>query len=135
MSETRRTGFGYYLAATVLIVLVLAAIGFVVAMILRPGVAPPQVLVVTDQAPIACPVAQKGTTCYDTQVTNSGGSEGTFSCRLVPQGDTQATFEDGALIKQVTIGPNQGVHVVSAVTAPGTSPVSAPRVSCAELTS
>src|SRR5262245_35688538 len=133
MSESRRAGFGYYVAAAVLIVLLLAAVWFIVAMIGRPGVEPPQVLVVTDQSSVPCPITQKGTTCFDTQVTNSGGSAGTFSCRVEGQGDTQATFADGTEIKQLTIGPEESVHVVSAVTAPGVSSASAPRVLCTDL--
>lgn len=129
----RRTGIGYYIAAALLVVLVLAAVGFFVAMLVRPGVEPAQAIVVTDQAPVACPVSQKGTTCYDTQVSNTGGSSGTFVCRLVAAGDTGATFADGATSKEVTVGPDESVHLVSAVTAPGTSPASAPRVLCTEV--
>jgi hypothetical protein len=133
MAETRHTGAGYYVAATVLIVLLLAAIGFIVGMVLRPSVAPPEALVVTDRASVACPIDHKNTTCYDTQITNSGGSEGTFTCRLDAAGDTEATFADGLLIKQVIVGPSQSVHLVAAVTAPGVSPASAPRVLCTDL--
>ena len=133
MTDGRRTGIGYYAAAALLIVLVLGAVGFVVAMLLRPGVEPPNAIVVTDQAPVACPIDQKGTTCYDTQVTNNGGSDGTFSCRLLPAGDTQVAFADGASVKQVTVGPDESVHLTSAVTAPGSSSAAAPRVLCTEV--
>jgi hypothetical protein len=133
MAEGRRTGIGYYLAAAFLVVLLLAAVGFVVAMVTRPGVEPAQVVVVTDQAPVACPVSQKGTTCFDTQVTNTGGSSGSFVCRLDAAGDTGATFADGATSKVLTVGPDESVHVVSAVTAPGTNPPTAPRVLCTEV--
>jgi hypothetical protein len=133
MNERRRTGLGYYVAAAALVVLVVGAVGFVVAMIMRPSIEPPMALVVTDQAPVPCQTPEKGTTCFDTQVTNSGGSEGTFSCRVDAQGGTQATFDDDSQIKQVTVGPNESVHVVSAVTAPGVSAATAPRVLCVDL--
>jgi len=133
MSESRRASFGYYVAAAVLIVLLAAAVWFVVAMIRRPGIEPPQVLVVTDQASVPCPISEKGTTCFDTQVTNSGGSTGTFSCRVEAEGDTEATFADGSQIKQLTVGPEESVHVVTAVTSPGVSSASAPRVLCTDL--
>jgi hypothetical protein len=134
MNEDRRTGAGYYIAAAALVVLLVAAVTFVVAMVLRPSVAPPEAVVVTDRAPVACPIDHKDTTCFDTTVTNSGGSEGTFSCRLDATGDTEATFTDGMTIKQVTVGPNESVHVVSTVTAPGVSPAAAPRVLCTDTT-
>jgi len=130
MSERQRSGAGYYLAASLFILLLLAAVAFVVAMVLRPSVEPAQAIVVTDRAPVACPVDRKGTTCYDTLVTNTGGAQGTFSCRLLPAGDTEATFSDATTAKQVTLGASESVHVVSEVTAPGTTPASAPRVLC-----
>jgi hypothetical protein len=133
MSEERRTGTGYYVAAALLIVLLLTAIWLIVAMVMRPSIAPPEVIVITDRAAVSCPTAQKGSECYDTQVTNTGGSVGTFACRVDGTGDTQATFSDGLTVKQVTVGPNESVHVVSTVTAPGVSPTAAPHVLCTDV--
>jgi hypothetical protein len=135
MAESRRTGVGYFVAAGLLIVLLIAAVGLIVAMLTRPGVEPPQVIVVTDRASVPCPIDHKGTTCYETQITNTGGSAGTFACQMDAAGDTQATFAEGTTSKQVTIGPDESVHVVSAVTAPGVNPAAAPRVLCTEIRS
>jgi hypothetical protein len=130
MTEARKTGAGYYVAAMLLIALLVAAVALVAAMMLRPGAEPANAIVVTDRAPVPCPTAQKDTTCFESQVTNTGGSDGLFTCHPDASGDTTVTFADGTSFKQISVGPDESVHVTSAVTANGTTPASAPRMLC-----
>ena len=130
--EQRRASAGYYLAAAALVLLVLVAIGLIVGMAMRPAAEPASALVVTDQASVPCPAGVENATCYDTQITNNGGSTGTFVCGLDPSGDTQATFASGQGTERPTLGPNESIHVVTVVTTPGTDEPAPPRVLCTD---
>ena len=62
-----------YIAIAILIALLLAAIGFVAAMWMRPTMTPASATVVTDGDAITCPSPQHDATCFDTMVANQGG--------------------------------------------------------------
>ena len=119
-----------YIAIAILAVLIVTAVGFVVAMWMRPTVTPATALVATDRVAIPCSDQQRDTTCFDTQITNQGSEASGFSCRLTAYGDTSATFADGAPTSELTLGPSEAAHVTAIVTAPKGVEAVAPRVTC-----
>jgi hypothetical protein len=126
----RRTTPGYYVAVVILAGLVVAAIVLVVAMVLRPGVPGASVLAVTDRAPIACVRDKANTTCFETQVTNNGGSDSMFRCEVRSTGDGQASFASGSTSTEILLGVDQSVDLHSeVVSAGGVDPI-APSVTC-----
>jgi hypothetical protein len=124
---------GPYVAIAVLVALLVAAIGFVVAMVMRPNVVPATALVATDRVPITCASTQKDTTCFDTQISNQGTLASGFTCQVVAYGDTAATFADGAPTYELTLGPSESAHIGTIVTAHGDVEAVAPRVQCAPV--
>ncbi len=124
---------GPYVAIAVLVVLLLAAIAFVVAMVMRPSVVPTTALVATDRVPVTCTSPQKDTTCFDSQISNQGTLASGFSCQVVAYGDTAATFADGAPTYELTLGPSESAHIGTVVTTHGDVEAVAPRVQCAPV--
>jgi len=119
-----------YIAIAVLVALIVTAVGFVIAMWMRPTVTPATALVATDRAPIDCTAPERNKTCFDTQITNQGSEPSGFSCRVTAYGDTAATFGDGSPTYDVTLGSSESVHVATIVTVTGDVEAVAPRVSC-----
>lgn len=130
MSEQHRTGVGYYVAAALLIALLVTAVGLVVAMAMRPAAAPPQAVVATGRAAIDCEVPSQGVTCFDTLVTNTGGSDGIVACGLDPAEGTDATFATGGTTQRFPLGSSESVHLVTQVTTTGASSAAAPHMLC-----
>lgn len=124
---------GPYIAIAVLVVLLVTAVGFVVAMWMRPTVVPASAVVATDRVPIACKTHERDTTCFDTQVANQGSEPSGFSCQVIAYGDTAATFSDGAPTNELTLGPNESAHIGTIVTVHGDVEPVAPRVQCAPV--
>ena len=124
---------GPYIAIAVLVVLLVTAVGFVVAMWMRPTVVPASAVVATDRVPIACTTPERDTTCFDTQIANQGSEPSGFSCQVIAYGDTAATFSDGAPTNELTLGPNESAHIGTIVTAHGDVEPVAPRVQCAPV--
>ena len=124
-----------YIAITVLVALIVTAIGLVVVMWMRPSVTPATALVATDRAPIDCTAPSHDTTCFDTQITNQGSQPSGFSCRVTAFGDTAATFGDGSPAYTITLGATESVHVATIVTVTGDVEAVAPRVSCVPVPS
>jgi hypothetical protein len=121
---------GYYIAVLILAVLLLGAVVLVIAMIARPGVPGASVLAVTDRVPVACAGQKQNATCFETQVTNNGGTTSTFRCEVRPTDDAQATFIEGATTTQILLGADQSVHLDSMVVSTTDATPSAPSVSC-----
>ena len=130
MSEQRATSTGYYIAAAALIVLLIGAIGLIVAMAVRPSPSPPQATVVTTRDPIDCDVPSKNVTCFDSLVTNTGGSDGDVSCRLDTSGGADATFASGGTAQRFPLGAAESTHVVTTVTTSDSATAQTPRVIC-----
>ena len=124
---------GPYIAIAVLVALLVTAVGFVVAMWMRPTVVPASAVVATDRVPIACTTNERDTTCFDTQIANQGTEASGFSCQVIAYGDTAATFSDGAPTNELTLGPNESAHIGTIVTAHGDVEPVAPRVQCAPV--
>ena len=119
-----------YIAIAVLVALIVTAVGFVIAMWMRPTVTPATALVATDRAPVDCTAPERNKTCFDTQITNQGSEPSGFSCRVTAYGDTAATFGDGSPTYDLTLGASESVHVTTIVTVTGDVEAVAPRVSC-----
>jgi hypothetical protein len=119
-----------YVAIALLVALLVTAVGFVVAMWMRPTVTPATALVATDRSAIPCADPKRDTTCFDTQVVNQGSESSGFSCSVIAFGDTSATFADGAPTYELTLGSNEAAHVATIVTAHGKVEAVAPRVQC-----
>ena len=124
---------GPYIAIAVLVALLVTAVGFVVAMWMRPTVVPASAVVATDRVPIPCATHERDTTCFDTQIANQGSEPSGFSCQVVAYGDTAATFSDGAPTNELTLGPNESAHIGTIVTVHGDIEPVAPRVQCAPV--
>jgi hypothetical protein len=124
---------GPYIAIAVLVALLVTAIGFVVALWMRPTVEPASALVATNRVPISCTSPKRDTTCFDTQIVNQGSEPSGFSCQVIAYGDTAATFEDGAPTNELTLGSKETGHIGTIVTAHGDVEPVAPRVQCAPV--
>ena len=122
-----------YISIAVLAVLLVTAVGFVVALWMRPTVTPATALVATDRVPTTCTAPKRDTTCFDTQITNQGSEASGFSCRVTAYGDTAATFGDGAPTYELTLGPSESLHVATIVTVTAGVDAVAPRVSCVPM--
>ena len=127
--STRRTSPGYYAAVGILALLLIAAMGFVVAMALRPSPAPATASVSTTRTAVDCPAGTGRATCFETVVTNTGGEQGTFTCRVVALEGQTATFTDGSTAL-VPLDPDQNQALITAVTVKGKDEAQAPQVLC-----
>jgi hypothetical protein len=130
MAEGRHTGAAYYLTAGVLIFLLVGGIALVMAMVMRPEAAPPSALVSTNPKPVDCPTKTEGVTCFESDVTNTGGSTGDFTC-TVDAGEVDATFPEGGGFTEVTIAAGASVPLTSIVENPKKGRAPVPSVRCA----
>ena len=131
--SAKRTSPGYYVAVVLLGALLIAAVALVVAMVARPGSPGASVLAVTDQIPITCQTKEKGTTCFETQVTNNGSSKSTFHCEVRSTGDAVASLVGGSTTTDILLDVDQSVHLDSQVVTSDGSEGTAPTVTCEAL--
>jgi len=122
-----------YIAIAVLVALLVTAVGFVVALWMRPTVTPATALVATDRTAVPCADPKRDTTCFDTQIVNQGSESSGFSCSVIAFGNTAATFVGGTPTYELTLGSKEAAHVATIVTARGKVAAVAPRVQCAPV--
>jgi hypothetical protein len=131
MTDRQHTGAAYYLTAGLLIFLLVGGVALVVSMVRRPEPAPAKALVATGPEPVTCLTKTEGVTCFESDVSNTGGSSGEFTC-TVDAGDANATFDDsGSGITEVSVAPGGSVPLYSLVENPKKSDAPVPTVRCA----
>jgi hypothetical protein len=131
MTDRQHTGAAYYLTAGVLIFLLVGGVALIVAMVMRPEPAPAKALVATRPDPVTCPTKTEGVTCFESDVSNTGGSAGDFTC-TVDAGDANATFDDsGSGFTQVSIAAGASAPLYSLVENPEKGDAPVPDVRCA----
>jgi hypothetical protein len=131
MTDRQHTGAAYYLTAAVLVFLLVGGVTLVVAMVRRPEPAPAKPLVATGPEPVTCPTKTEGVTCFESDVSNTGGSTGDFTC-TVDAGDANAIFDDsGSGFTQVSIAAGASVPLYTVVENPKKGDAPVPDVRCA----
>ena len=130
MTTERRSHIGSYIAFVVLAGLLIAGVVLVVAMIARPGTSDASVLAVTDRSSVPCPNHPSNGTCFETQVTNNGGTRTGALCEIRSSDGSQATFVTGATSTQIVLDVDQSVHLDSIVENMGVGAAHPPVVSC-----
>jgi hypothetical protein len=130
MSEGHRTGTAYYVTAGLFVLLLVAGAALVVSMAMRPEPAAPKAAVSTATDPVSCPTKTRSMTCFRSDVTNTGGSTGEFTC-TVDAANANATFQDGSAFTLVTIGAGETDTLISQVERPKKGQPPVPLVRCA----
>ncbi len=130
MSSPERPAPTYFVAVAVLVALLLAAGGLLIAMAMRPSVSPAAIEVRTSVVPTDCLVQKRNTTCFDSQATNTGSEGGQFDCRVVAFGETEATFASGDPAIQITLNGHQTLTLTTEVKVHGNGAAAPPRVQC-----
>ena len=129
MAGDVRPSPGYYLAIALLAVGLLAGGSLFFLLATRSGstkatidISPPQ--------PTTCAVGGHAPVCYSFIVTNIGHGPLFATCELGAAAGTNATFDDGQVVKPVSLLEGQTRDLAVRVQADGSDTVRAPTMSC-----
>jgi hypothetical protein len=86
---------------------------------------------VTGPLATSCTVGGHGTVCYRFTVTNTGNGAAYATCQVTPASGTQATFDEGLVVKPVNLLEGQARDLTVSVVADESSTLAEPSVSCA----
>jgi hypothetical protein len=133
MDTPQRANPAYYAVVATLVALLIAGIGFIVLMALRPAVEPAAVQVARPALPVACAEGKRGTQCYEITVTNTGTEAAQIACRVSASGDTQATFLTGEPATTIYLAGGAAQTLTAKVIPNKGADLSAPAMICAPV--
>jgi hypothetical protein len=135
MEPIRRTAPTYYVLVVVLVTLLLAAVGFIVAMAMRPEVRPAAFARAATREVGCSEPAAEGTkeACYEASVQNTGTESGTFNCRVMASGEVTTAFTNGSDSIRVDLDGGATQIVGWKVVASKDASIGSSAVSCAVL--
>jgi hypothetical protein len=130
MAGEARPSPAYYIALGLLAVGLLAGLSLFLLLTTRPSSSNTSVAV-TPPLATSCTVGGHGTVCYRFTVTNTGNGQAYATCQVTPASGTEATFDDGLLVKPVNLLEGQARDLTVSVVADESSTLAEPSVSCA----
>jgi hypothetical protein len=129
MAGDARPSPGYYLAIALLAVGLLAGASLFFLLATRSRSTTPPIDISGPQ-PTQCVAGGHAPVCYSFVVTNVGHGDIDASCQVIAAAGTDATFDDGEVVKPVTLFEGQPHDFSVRVRADGSDTVVAPRMSC-----
>jgi hypothetical protein len=130
MAGEARPSPAYYIAIGLLAVGLLAGLSLFLLLTTQPSSSNTSVAVAPPLA-TSCTVGGHGTVCYRFTVTNTGNGAAYATCQVTPASGTEATFDDGLLVKPVNLLEGQARDLTVSVVADESSTLAEPSVSCA----
>jgi hypothetical protein len=130
MAGEARPSPAYYVALSLLAVGLLAGLSLFLLLTTRPSASNTSVRV-TGPLATSCTVGGHGTVCYRFTVTNTGNGPAYATCQVTPASGTQATFDDGLVVKPVNLLEEEANDLTVSVVADESSTLAEPSVSCA----
>ncbi len=134
MAGEARPSPAYYIALGLLAFGLLAGLSLFLLLTTRPDSTTTSVRV-SGALATSCTVGGHGTVCYRFTVTNAGSGPAFASCQVTAASGTQATFDDGLMVKPVNLLEGQARDVTVSVVADESSTLAEPSVSCAATSS
>ena len=129
MAGDARPSSGYYVAIALLAVGLLAGASLFFLLATRSQTAKVPIDISTAQH-TECPVGSHAPVCYTFIVTNIGHGPLYATCQLSAAPGTSATFDDGQLVKPVSLVEGQTRDLSVRVQADGSDTVSEPQMTC-----
>ena len=129
MAGDARPSSGYYIAIALLAVGLLAGASLFFLLATRSPTAKVQIDISGPQ-PTACAVGGHAPVCYSFVVTNMAHGPVFATCQLAAAPGTKATFDDGQVMKPVSLVEGQMRDLSVRVQADGSDTVAAPQMSC-----
>ena len=129
MAGDARPSPGYYVAISLLAVGLLAGASLFLLLATRSQTTGPPIDISTAQ-PTTCAVGSRAPSCFSFIVTNIWHGPVNATCHLSAAAGTNATFDDGTVVKPVSLLEGQSLDLAVRVQADGSDTVSAPRMSC-----
>jgi hypothetical protein len=120
---------GYYVAIALLAAGLLAGASLFLLLATRSETAKVPIDISGPQ-PTACAVGGHAPVCYSFSVTNIVHGPVFATCQLTAASGTNATFDDGTVVKPVSLLEGQSRNLTVRVQADGSDTVSAPEMSC-----
>ncbi len=130
MAGDVRPSPGYYLAIALLAVGLLAGASLFFLLATRSRTTTKAPIDISNAQPTPCPVGSHAPSCFTFVVTNIGHGPIYATCELNAAPGTHATFDDGQLVKPVSLLEGQTRDLSVRVQADGSDTVSEPRLSC-----
>ena len=129
MAGDVRPSPGYYVAIALLAVGLLAgaSLFFLLATRSQPAGVP---IDISGTQPTACAVGGHAPVCYSFVVTNVAHGPVFATCQLAAAPGTKATFDDGQVMKPVSLLEGQTRDLSVRVQADGSDTVAAPQMTC-----
>jgi len=129
MAGDARPSSGYYVAIALLAVGLLAGASLFFLLATRSPAAKVPIDISGPQ-PTACAVGGHAPVCYSFVVTNVAHGPVFATCQLAAAPGTNATFDDGQVMKPVSLLEGQTRDLSVRVQADGSDTVAAPQMSC-----
>jgi hypothetical protein len=129
MAGDARPSPGYYVAIALLAVGLLAGASLFFLLATRSQTSSPTIDTSAAQ-PTPCPVGSRAPGCFSFIVTNTGHEPLNATCQLASAAGTNATFDDGTVVKLVSLFEGQPRTLTVRVQADGSDTVAAPKMQC-----
>ena len=129
MAGDVRPSPGYYVAIALLAVGLLAGASLFLLLATRSQTTEARIDISAAQ-PTPCAVGSHAPSCYSFIVTNIGHGPIFATCDLSAAAGTNATFDDGQVVKPVSLLEGQSRDLTVRVQADGSDTVSEPHITC-----